>query len=48
MVTGRHFLQVPPELPGRRRETAQPDEEGPVELTTSEDSGATLLPGFFL
>ena len=47
MVTGRHFLQVPPELPRRRREAALSDEEGPVELTTSEDSTATLLPGFF-
>ena len=48
MVTGRHFLWVPPELPGRRREAALPDVEGPVELTTSEDSRATLLQGFFL
>ena len=47
IVTGRHFLQVPPELLGRRREATVPDEEGPIELTTSEDSGVTLLQGFF-
>ena len=47
MVTGRHFLRVPPELPGRRREATQLDEEGPVEPTTSEDSRVTLLRGFF-
>ena len=47
MVTGRHFLQVPPELLGRRREATVPDEEGPIEPTTSEDSGLTLLRGFF-
>ena len=43
MVTGRHFLWVPPELPRRRREATLPDEEGPIELTTSEDSRVTLL-----
>ena len=47
MVTGRHFLRVPPELLGRRREATISDEEGPVELTTSEDSRVTLLQGFF-
>ena len=47
VVTGRHFLQVPPELLGRRREAAILDEEGPIEPTTSEDSGVTLLQGFF-
>ena len=47
VVTGRHFLRVPPELLGRRREAAVPDGEGPVEPTTSEDSGVTLLRGFF-
>ena len=48
VVTGRHFLRVPPELLGRRREAAVLDEEGPVEPTTSEDSGVTLPQGFFL
>ena len=43
IVTGRYSLCVPPQLPGRRREAAQPDEEGPVEPTTREDSGVTLL-----
>ena len=43
VVTGRHFLWVPPELLGRRREATILDEEGPVELTTSEDSKVTLL-----
>ena len=47
VVTGRHFLWVPPELLGRRREATIPDEEGPVEPTTSEDSGVTLRRGFF-
>ena len=47
MVTGRHFLRVPPELPGRRREATLPDEEGPIEPATSEDSRATPLQGFF-
>ena len=47
VVTGRHFSRVPPELLGRRREAAVPDEEGPVEPTTSEDSRVTLLRGFF-
>ena len=28
IVTGRHFLWVPPQLPGRRREAARPDKEG--------------------
>ena len=48
MVTGRHSLRVPPQLPGRRREAARLDEEGPIEPTTREDSGVTLLRGFFL
>ena len=39
----RGLLPAPPGLPGRRREATLPDEEGPVELTTSEDSRATLL-----
>ena len=43
VVTGGHFSQAPPELLGRRREATVPDEEGPVEPTTSEDSGVTLL-----
>ena len=47
IVTGRHSLWVPPQLTGRRREATRPDEEGPVKLTTSEDSGVTLLRGFF-
>ena len=41
-------MQVPPELPGKRRKAALLDEEGPIEPTASEDSGATLLQGFFL
>ena len=48
VVTGRHFSWVPPELLRRRREAAVPDEEGPIEPTTSEDSGMTLLQGLFL
>ena len=47
-VTGRHFLWVPPQLPGRRREATQLDEEGPIKPTNREDSGVTLLRGFFL
>ena len=47
IVTGRHSLRVPPQLPGRRREATQPDEEGPIEPTTREDSRVTLLQGFF-
>ena len=47
IVTGRHFLWVPPQLPGRRREATRPEEEGPIEPTTREDSGVTLLRGFF-
>ena len=43
VVTGRHFSWVPPELLGRRREATVLDEEGPIELTTSEDCGVTLL-----
>ena len=43
VVTGRHFLCVPPELLGRTREATILDEEGPVELATSEDFGVTLL-----
>ena len=47
MLMGRHFLQVPPELRRERREATLPDEEGSVELTPGEDSGATLLQGLF-
>ena len=42
-MTGRHFLWLPPGLLGRRKEAAILDEEGRVEPTTSEDSGATPL-----
>ena len=48
MLNGRHVLWVPPVLHRGRRGAALPDEEGPIELTTSEDSGVTLLQGFSL
>ena len=45
-LIGRHSLRVPPTLFLGRREAAQPEEEGPVEPSTSEDSGVILLQGF--
>ena len=46
-LMGRHLLWVPPKPHCERREATRPDEEGSIELTPGEDSGVTLLQGFF-